>query len=191
MARLFYFWHYYPIRTIAVLGSITLTLASFLFWVIIEPSPFIKRTSFYQSIITPLHEQPDRTIPLSSSDLQQKLTQESVLVASNLGIPLASGTVDASIVSSSLLLLDIRPKGSFTTQHIKGAHNIPLDSLGKISIDNSHIVYVYGESDTQLKEASSILHAKGVKTVYLIKSPIQQLKQSNITVETGAEVYGR
>ncbi len=80
-----------------------------------------------------------------------------------------NGEEARELVKSGAVLLDVRTPAEFSAGHIKGARNIPLQSLGsrvhELKQKDSPIV-VYCRSGNRSASASKVLMGSGYEKVY-------------------------
>ncbi len=75
----------------------------------------------------------------------------------------------AELVNQGALIIDVRSKGEYSTGHIQGSVNIPLDqlmnNLGKLK-DKNRTIITCCASGMRSASAKGILTSKGYSSVY-------------------------
>lgn len=83
--------------------------------------------------------------------------------------PLVSPDDARKLLTQGGQLVDVRSAGEYSSGHIDGARNIPVDSIGARAGELGDIekpVIVYCRSGARSSRAKNILESKGYKKVY-------------------------
>jgi len=75
----------------------------------------------------------------------------------------------AELVKNGAVIVDVRTKGEYSSGHIKGSINIPLDSISNITTkvkDKKKVVITCCASGMRSASAKSSLQSMGYETVY-------------------------
>lgn len=71
--------------------------------------------------------------------------------------------------SNNYIILDVRTKSEYESGHIKGAINIPNETIGKNTLkelpDKDQLIFVYCRSGNRSKQASSKLSKLGYTSI--------------------------
>jgi rhodanese-related sulfurtransferase len=79
------------------------------------------------------------------------------------------GTDFGELVKQGAMILDVRSKGEYSTGHIKGSVNIPVDQLGKNLSklkDKNRVIITCCASGMRSASAKRILTSNGYPNVY-------------------------
>ena len=79
------------------------------------------------------------------------------------------GTDFGELVKQGAMILDVRSKGEYSTGHIKGSVNIPVDQLGKNLSklkDKNRVIITCCASGMRSASAKGILNSNGYPNVF-------------------------
>ncbi len=82
---------------------------------------------------------------------------------------MGSKTNYAELVKNGAVIVDVRTKGEYSSGHIKGSINIPLDSISNVSSkvkDKKKVIITCCASGMRSASAKSTLQNMGYTTVY-------------------------
>jgi rhodanese-related sulfurtransferase len=94
-------------------------------------------------------------------------------------------TLMEKLERTDLKLIDVREYVEFSNGHIRGAVNIPIDSVGQIhkEIDAAEEIYLISQNGRRSDEARSILEVIGFKHVYSISGGLDAWESAGFPVE--------
>ena len=77
-----------------------------------------------------------------------------------------TGAEAETLINEGAEVIDVRTNAEYTSKHIEGASNLPLDDIGTISLDKNQAIIVYCRSGSRSKEAANKLISMGYQKVY-------------------------
>lgn len=93
--------------------------------------------------------------------------------------------------SRPIRLLDVRTPGEYTTSHISGSHNVPLDALNKYASELCECVdtpiIIVCQSGQRAKRAFNALSGLGMKNVQVLDGGVSRWTAAGYELEQGAE----
>lgn len=100
-------------------------------------------------------------------------------------------TVDPTMVTSDVLVIDVRPRDEFEAAHFPGAVSIPLDELeercGEIDRDRAVVLYSRGQLCRLAREAASRLRAQGINASAMTDGVLEWRATKSISLDSSTQ----